>query len=220
MLAVLLLRTIELNTKQINVAEIYVGTRALGPGYRSVVWVQGCKLNCKGCTAPEWIPLVHNRLISTIELSHKLFSNPEITGLTISGGEPFLQVEGLIDLVEHVRNNREIDIICFTGQKYEILINGENKENKKFISMIDVLIDGPYVEHLNDGKGLRGSSNQRIIHVTNRLINQNLAEQPRHIEYKVVDGHLLMVGIPLKQIDQAISTNLLHQNTEVYRVRP
>lgn len=40
----------------INVAEICLGTRALGPGLRSALWVQGCPFRCPGCVAPDWIP--------------------------------------------------------------------------------------------------------------------------------------------------------------------
>lgn len=40
----------------LNVAATRVGTRTLGPGVRSVVWVQGCPFHCLGCLAPEWIP--------------------------------------------------------------------------------------------------------------------------------------------------------------------
>ncbi len=209
-----------MNNKYINIAEIYIGTRALGPGYRSVVWVQGCNLNCKGCTAPDWIPQVPNRYISTNDLSDKLLSDPEITGLTISGGEPFLQVGGLIDLVEHIKRIRDLDIICFTGQKYENLIIGDKAyQNQKFLKLIDLLIDGPYIERLNDGKGLRGSTNQRFIHLSNRLSNCDFANQSRNLEYYVDDGQLFMVGIPPKHIDQLIESNILVNNSEVYHVR-
>ena len=47
----------------VNVAETCVGTRALGPGIRSVVWVQGCPLHCRGCVAPDWIPQRQARLV-------------------------------------------------------------------------------------------------------------------------------------------------------------
>jgi pyruvate-formate lyase-activating enzyme len=40
----------------VQAAETCVGTRALGPGLRSAVWVQGCPFRCTGCIAPDWIP--------------------------------------------------------------------------------------------------------------------------------------------------------------------
>src|SRR5512136_1451174 len=79
----------------VNVAAIIPSTRALGPGERAVVWVQGCPFHCPGCIAPEWLPFVPAHLMPVEELVDRLLSSPTVTGMTFSGGEPMLQARSL-----------------------------------------------------------------------------------------------------------------------------
>jgi anaerobic ribonucleoside-triphosphate reductase activating protein len=106
----------------LNIAHICPETRALGPGLRAVVWVQGCCFNCPGCIAPEWINFRIAKLISPDSLAEKLLSNPNIEGLTFSGGEPMLQPAGLAKLAQIARKKKDISIICYTGFTLEQLI--------------------------------------------------------------------------------------------------
>ena len=62
------------------------------------------------------------------------------------------------------------------------------------LAEIDVLIDGPYIQALNDAVGLRGSSNQRVIQLTSRLKVDNLDSQSRNVEIKIADGELALRG--------------------------
>ena len=61
---------------------------------------------------------------------------------------------------------------------------------------MDVLIDGPYDEKKNDNRGMRGSSNQRILHLTERLKAYDFQNQPRQTEIHLSDGEMLFVGVP------------------------
>src|SRR5512146_912679 len=97
----------------LNVAAICPTTRALGPGVRAVVWVQGCAFHCPGCIAPDWIPIRPARLVKPEALAEELLADPEVTGLTFSGGEPMLQASALARLARAARNMRDVDIICF-----------------------------------------------------------------------------------------------------------
>ena len=84
------------NAPLLNIAAQTPQTRVLGPGLRAVVWVQGCPLRCKGCISPAWTESRVARLVSPQELAAEVISNnPTIEGITISGGEPFLQPLGL-----------------------------------------------------------------------------------------------------------------------------
>src|SRR2546429_8298948 len=84
----------------LNVADTCIGTRALGPGLRSVVWVQGCRLRCPGCMTPDALSMEQARLVAPEALAEELFADHRrITGLTLSGGEPMLQAAGLAALV-------------------------------------------------------------------------------------------------------------------------
>ena len=151
----------------LRVGYIKAGIRALGPGNRFVIWTQGCLRRCKGCASPEHQPLDGGYLVDTKELSNQICSCLSIDGITISGGEPFLQAEVLLDLLSRVKDVRpELTVIVFTGNKLEELTD---LNSKVFLGKIDLLIDGEYIPELNDGIGLRGSNNQRFRFLTDRL---------------------------------------------------
>lgn len=105
----------------LNVAATRVGTRALGPGVRSVVWVQGCPFRCAGCVAPEWIPERPARRADPDRLAAELLADPQVTGFTLSGGEPMSQAAGLARLVRRARLLRDVSVVCFTGYRLERL---------------------------------------------------------------------------------------------------
>lgn len=181
----------------INVAAIVGETRALGPGTRTAVWVQGCDRRCPGCISPEWIPNRVSRLIRPDELAEMVFDNSNVEGVTLSGGEPMRQAAGLAEFIRLGRLVKNFNVICFTGYLYEDLIsNPPGPGVQDLLKQIDVLIDGPYIKNLNDGIGLRGSSNQRIIYLTDRLSKTCLSHLHRQIELHVNGESVLLVGIP------------------------
>ena len=190
---------------QLNIASIVDQTRALGPGMRAAVWVQGCPLNCPGCIAPQWIPFIPARSFTPEQILERL-SLDKIEGLTFSGGEPMEQATGLAALIRLARRQKELNLICFTGYRYERLLkNPPNQGVADLLAEIDVLIDGPYVQALNDAVGLRGSSNQRVIQLTSRLKVDNLDSQSRKVEIKIADGELAFVGIPTPGMMDALN---------------
>jgi anaerobic ribonucleoside-triphosphate reductase activating protein len=189
---------------QLNVAAVAGCTRALGPGARAVVWVQGCPLNCPGCLAPAWIPFVPATLMTPHEILQRLDLD-RIVGLTFSGGEPMEQAAGLAALARLARQKKELDLICFTGYRYERLLrNPPNAGVAALLSEVDVLVDGPFIQSRNDSVGLRGSSNQRIIHLTSRLKEYDLETSTRNVEITVRDGELAFIGIPTPGILSAM----------------
>ncbi|MCJ7622903.1 MAG: radical SAM protein, partial [Anaerolineaceae bacterium] len=144
------------NPNTLNVAATCSETRALGPGLRAVVWVQGCPFNCTNCISPDWREISRKVLYYPQELSAKLLMNADISGLTISGGEPMLQAEGLAETIRLIRTQRDIDVICFTGYRYEHLLEMKSKPGiRRLLQEIDVLIDGEYRESENIDTGLR-----------------------------------------------------------------
>jgi anaerobic ribonucleoside-triphosphate reductase activating protein len=189
----------------INVAETCVGTRALGPGWRSVVWVQGCPFRCRGCLAPDWIPFRAAREVAPDELAEELLADPGVTGLTLSGGEPMAQADGLAAMVRAARAERELSVICFTGFRRSELAGLDGAE--ALLGELDVLIDGRYVRARDDGRGLRGSDNQRIHHLTGRLADaaERLAGGPRRAEVRVRGGEALLVGVPPRPLAEGFT---------------
>jgi anaerobic ribonucleoside-triphosphate reductase activating protein len=210
----------------LNIANFVNKTTTLGPGVRAVVWVQGCVFNCPGCISPDWIPQLPARLVSPEDLVDELLADPEVTGFTFSGGEPMLQASGLAKLIHLARLQRDLTLICYTGFTLEQLQGRtpvpSNLQNNKWakdpselklppgitdlLSEIDVLIDGPYIARQNDNVGLRGSSNQRINHLTDRLKGFDFETQPRRTDIRIIDGYAVLVGVPTRGIEQAFLT--------------
>jgi anaerobic ribonucleoside-triphosphate reductase activating protein len=183
----------------VNLAATCVGTRALGPGLRSVVWVQGCPFRCRGCIAPDWIPMRPAREVTPAALADELLSDPAVTGLTFSGGEPMMQASELAEVARTARRKRDVSLICFTGYRLATLRSRPPAPGvAELLEQIDVLIDGLYIESKNDDRGLRGSDNQRVHHLTDRLAatDHQLTSGPRRSEIRLRDRYALLVGVP------------------------
>lgn len=184
----------------LNVASLAAHTRALGPGTRAAVWVQGCPLKCPGCVAPEWIPFVPAMTLTPQEILDRLDLDA-ISGLTFSGGEPMEQAAGLAALARLARLKKDLDLICFSGYRYERLMkNPPNPGVAALLEEVDVLIDGPFIQSLNNSRGLRGSTNQRVIHLTSRLRSYDFESQTRAVEITITDGELAFIGIPTPEV--------------------
>ena len=170
--------------------------RSLGPGRRIAIWTSGCNKRCSGCANPElWIQHPEQR-ITPQRLAASIFENihGDVDGITISGGEPFLQAVELTEFLDLL--SIEGDILIFSGYTYEELIS--NNVSKNLLDRIDVLIDGEYKDSLNDGKSaLRGSTNQRIHYLNSRVVEQyeRYLKQGRIIQNFVYDYNILSVGI-------------------------
>lgn len=180
----------------LNIAGVNPATCALGPGLRAVVWVQGCHFQCAGCIAPQWKPFITARLVRVDQLAEELLVHPEVGGFTFSGGEPMLQAAGLAQLIRIARRQRDLTLICYTGYRLDQLRRTSLPGVEQLLAETDVLIDGVYVEKLNNNKGLRGSVNQQVHHLTNRLKFFDFENSPRRIEIKIEDGFITLTGIP------------------------
>ena len=139
----------------------------LGPGCRFAVWVQGCNRHCIGCIAKDAQSFDGGTSVRVSDLAAEIIESHS-EGLTVSGGEPFLQSEALVGLIEHVRKFIDAGVIVYTGFTYDFLHSKGTESQRKLLSYIDVLIDGEYRIELDDAKPHRGSSNQQILFLTNR----------------------------------------------------
>lgn len=153
-----------------NYAQIRKYDIANGPGIRTSFFVTGCSLNCKHCFNKEyqdhnfgekWTSDTTKELISYLK-------DPNVSGLTILGGEPFENLDGLVDIVKMIRKEIDKSIWVYSGYTFEKL--RQNPKACEFLNLIDVLIDGPFIEEKKDlTLAFRGSKNQRIIDVKNSL---------------------------------------------------
>lgn len=172
------------------------GSRALGPGLRYVVWTQGCLKRCPGCTSPESQQITPRMIMEITELAKDIINSPRISGITISGGEPFLQAASLAQLLTLVKKQRpELNVIVFSGYLREEL---SWNDAKALLDLTDVLIDGPYDQRKQSMRGLRGSLNQNIVFLSNRLndYREELVNGSRKQEVYVENDRIVTIGIP------------------------
>jgi anaerobic ribonucleoside-triphosphate reductase activating protein len=205
----------------LNIASILPRTRALGPGIRSAVWFQGCQFHCRGCISTDWIEDKNASLISPEELADDLSKDEIIEGLTISGGDPFYQPLGLNRFLNCIHNLRpDLTIILFTGYRLDTLRNKSNDHKiEDSLTLIDLLIDGIYIDVLNNNLGLRGSTNQRIHRLSERLSGDNFEEMNRTNELFFRDGEIQLSGVPDKSVGDFIQKNFVIPKVADY-VRP
>src|SRR5215216_1530392 len=143
------------NNPHLNIAAIAAQTQALGVGTRAAVWVQGCPFTCPGCIAPQWIPFTPALRLTPEQVLERIDLR-QINGLTFSGGEPMQQASGLATVARLARKEKDLDLICFTGYRYEQLVNHPpNRGVAELLTEVDVLIDGPFIQSLNNSVGLR-----------------------------------------------------------------
>lgn len=140
-----------------------------GPGVRLVVFTCGCPHHCKGCHNPKSWDIRNGVKISTKELANYLLDRYRegYSGITFSGGDPLFQSEALYELITLIRKKvPNVNIWCYTGYRYE------DVPDPKILSLIDVLVDGPFEEDKKfPQKKFRGSYNQRILHLKNGHID-------------------------------------------------
>jgi anaerobic ribonucleoside-triphosphate reductase activating protein len=140
-----------------------------------------------------------------------LLTDPFVTGITISGGEPMLQAPALLDLVRCARRLRDLNIICFTGFTLKKLTSPPRSSAiTSLLEELDVLIDGPYIQSLDDNRGLRGSSNQRVHQLSGFLQGWDFENLPRRVELQFGAEYALLVGVPpqglVQTFDLAVTT--------------
>ena len=172
--------------------------QVLGPGIRSVIWVQGCPLRCAGCIAPETLPVHQGRTSTIEELAAWLCSVTGTEGVTLSGGEPFAQPAALAAVLDRVRAVRpDYSAVAYSGFRHEALLRA-GAGARALLSRVDLLIDGPFQAARQADLRWRGSANQRLIPLTERY--REVLLLPDHgagIEVELdPDGSLSWAGVP------------------------
>lgn len=135
-----------------------------GPGVRFVVFSQGCRHHCPGCHNPDtWDPDGGEEATVKSVLKQIKKKRKYIRGITLSGGDPFLQAEEMAKLAFEARK-LDLDIVTYTGYIYEELLELNLPGSQDLLDATDILIDGPFIEEQKDiSLSFCGSKNQRII---------------------------------------------------------
>lgn len=186
-----------------QVGKILFPVTTLGPGKRLGIWVQGCNRFCKGCSNPELQIFDESKDISPDKIFEATI-NLGFDGVTISGGEPFLQIQDLRALVECYLDAGYEDILIYTGFGLNELID-RNDENINFIlTHIAVLIDGPFDVNLVDSVPLRGSSNQNVWILNSKYKNEyeKLLMKDKTVDIFCFEDDIHFIGIPFDGYDR------------------
>lgn len=147
---------------------------ANGEGIRVTLFVSGCTHHCKNCFNPETWNFEYGNPFTkeTEDTIIKYLEADFVKGLTLLGGEPMepQNQKALLPFLKRVKQKfgDSKNIWSYTGFVYDRdLIDGgrvHTEDTDELLSLIDVLVDGPFIESLkNLSLKFRGSSNQRVI---------------------------------------------------------
>lgn len=156
----------------LSVMTIYHDSICDGEGLRSVVFLAGCPHHCKGCHNPESWNMRNGKEMSVDDILTELKANP-LTDVTLSGGEPFLQEEAVLELVKRIKAETDKTIWSWSGWTFEELKT--HPIRAEILRYIDVLVDGRFIVEQRDTKlKWRGSPNQRVLKLENGEVVEQL----------------------------------------------
>lgn len=157
--------------ESLNIHAVLERSRVNGPGTRLVVFFQGCSRGCDGCFNPGTHSFEERERLTPEALLGKYLSRG-LEGITISGGEPFMQPAGLRRLLGLAAASG-LTTLVYTGYTLEEIL--KDQEKARCLEYVDVLVDGPFVKKLAEPTLLaRGSSNQRVHLLTARYSLEDL----------------------------------------------
>jgi len=142
-----------------------------GPGWRLVVFVQGCPHHCEGCQNPQTHDFSGGYDSSVNNILNAVKANSLLAGVTLSGGEPFTQAKALAALAHEV-HTMGLNVMAYSGWTFEQLYKGANDKNEwlELLNEVDWLVDGKFeLEKKSLSVKFRGSTNQRIVDVKKSL---------------------------------------------------
>lgn len=163
-------------------------TEVHGPGKRFAIWFQGCPILCPGCVNQDMLGESGGRNMRGTQLTSLIDRQVKgvtpISGITFMGGEPMTQASAVLGILQWCRENTNLNSILFSGYSIEALRKSNNASVNEVLNLLDVLIDGPYLEGKRSMRDIRGSSNQRIHHLNDkRLEGSDFTRQT--VEYMI-----------------------------------
>ena len=148
-----------------QIAGIIRGTTVDGPGFRTSIYLSGCRHNCLGCHNPEAQNPEYGDLM-TLEEILKIVEEEDFD-VTLSGGDPLYNPAKLKILIEALKENGR-NVWIYTGYTWEEIVKDETLYEA--IKNADTIVDGRFDLSLKDSDlPFRGSSNQRIIDIKNTI---------------------------------------------------
>ncbi len=161
-----------------------------GPGLRSVIWVQGCTLACKGCWNTQYWSARGGEEIQVSELLNEIQALDDIEGITLLGGEPLQQAKASLELIKGAKS-LGLSVFLYTG--YE---PSEFDETMlACFNTSDIAVTGRYVQELRDTSlRWRGSQNQQV-HFISDVYEETVLIEQTEVEFHVLPtGEIQIVG--------------------------
>lgn len=181
----------------LNIHHLEPASRVNGPGCRFVIWTQGCTLACPSCFNPDTHSLTDGKSISLSTITSQIFAQPQIEGITFSGGEPLLQAPAMLQLARNIRNSTPLTMLLFTGFTWEEIQS--NPQAAELVSYMDIVIAGRYHHEQRIAKSLIGSSNKSIHFISDKYCFADLNGIPGCEIEIAADGAITISGIdPVK----------------------
>ena len=153
-----------------------------GPGLRLTIFTQGCLHHCPGCHNPQTHDPEGGSWADTEDILAAAAENPLLDGITLSGGDPFLQPVPCLALAEGA-HKIGLNVWTYTGYTWEALWEENAPEKIALLKETDVLVDGPFLL-AERSLELRfcGSRNQRLIDVKKSLAEDKVVlwEEPSY----------------------------------------
>jgi len=176
-------------------------SRANGPGWRAVIWLQGCTLGCPGCFNPDTHTPNAGVWQSTAALSAQVTAlGSSIEGITLSGGEPLQQLPALVDFLESLRSASRLSVILFSGYSWEEVLH--MPLSNRLLPLVDVLLAGRYAASQRIARGLLGSNNKTVHFLSSLYSAADLDEIPEAEIILKSNGEIIFSGINPIQFGQ------------------
>lgn len=180
------------------IGQIIDKTEVEGPGSRAALWLQGCTINCHNCCNPSFLPKEGGSYYNPEELAENFSKLQAIEGITILGGEPLQQKEGLKTFLTKIKELSSLSIMLFTGYQWEQIL--ADKTKLELVLLCDLVIAGPFLEkEAPDVRRWIGSKNQTIHFITDRYKNlkDNWPITKKEIEIRIREDEIIINGSPL-----------------------
>lgn len=160
-------------------------SNANGPGNRIVIWVQGCRFNCKNCFNPETHTFKTENIIDTEEIVELINNDKSIDGVSFSGGEPLEYAEAVFEIISKLKTGK--NSIVFSGYTLEEVCLSSIK--MRVVKAADLSILGRYddsLPHPYAGKKFVRTTNSVELEYFRKLYN---------IEYSITGREITKTGI-------------------------
>ena len=175
--------TVDADLMMINLSAVQRANYVNGPGRRFVVWVQGCHLGCPQCWNKHTWSFAPKNQVSVGSLLAQISAVDGLDGVTLTGGEPFLQPRPLAHLAQRIKSELNLSIQIFTGFEMREITG---RAQKKLLSLADVIVAGRYNPDMpNNGQAVY---NFGVVH---------WAFNNTDVEVEIApDGGVLLTGYP------------------------